>query len=159
MEINKDVVYFELNNWFSGRDYPNAEPFITWICENKFSNDEWLKENKLVCVKSYVDMSMNFVLLLLVNGLKKIVQNLSVESMKIILSLVIVSKMVKRLLKKMNMQNLTQNFSDYMEKMLNLGISQSMKKKILVYIQMKEKITICGIMMRRINNEISYYKF
>lgn len=60
MEINKDVVYFELNNWFSGRDYPNAEPFITWICENKFSNDEWLKENKLVCVKSYVDMSQNF---------------------------------------------------------------------------------------------------
>ena len=60
MEINKNVVYFELNNWFSGRDYPNAEPFLTWMHENKFSNDKWLKENKLVCVKSYVDMSMNF---------------------------------------------------------------------------------------------------
>lgn len=60
MEINNNVVYFEINNWFSGRDYPNAEPFLTWICENKFSNDEWLKENKLVCVKSYVDMSQNF---------------------------------------------------------------------------------------------------
>lgn len=60
MEINKDVVYFELNNWFSGRDYPNAEPFLTWMNENKFSDDTWLKENKLVCVKSYVDMSQNF---------------------------------------------------------------------------------------------------
>ena len=58
--MNSDVVYFELNNWFTGRDYPNAEPFITWMNDNKFSNNSWLKENKLVCVKSYVDMSLNF---------------------------------------------------------------------------------------------------
>lgn len=54
------VIYFELNNWFIGRDYPNEEPFVTWIREDKFSDDKWLKENKLVCVKSFVDMSLNF---------------------------------------------------------------------------------------------------
>ena len=34
-----DVVFFELNNWFAGRDYPLI-PFIT---ENlyKFSDDEY----------------------------------------------------------------------------------------------------------------------
>ena len=56
----KEVVYFELNNWFIGRDYPNEEPFVTWIREDRFSDDTWLKENKLVCVKSFVDMSLNF---------------------------------------------------------------------------------------------------
>ena len=59
-EIYGDIIYFELNNWFAGRDYPNAEPFITWMRENKFSDREWIKENKLVVVKSYVDMSFNF---------------------------------------------------------------------------------------------------
>ena len=55
-----DIIYFELNNWFIGRDYPNEEPFLTWMSENKFSDDKWCKENKLVVVKSYVDMSLNF---------------------------------------------------------------------------------------------------
>lgn len=56
----EEVVYFELNNWFIGRDYPNEEPFVTWIRKDRFSDDAWLKENKLVCVKSFVDMSLNF---------------------------------------------------------------------------------------------------
>ena len=30
-----EVVYFELNNWFSGRDYPDAEPFLSWMECNK----------------------------------------------------------------------------------------------------------------------------
>ena len=34
-----EIVYFELNNWFSGRDYPNEEPFTTWC-------DDDLKELK-----------------------------------------------------------------------------------------------------------------
>ena len=61
--MNKELVYFELNNWFSGRDYPNAEPFITWCGHDMnlyFSNEEWVKENKLVVVESYVDMSVNW---------------------------------------------------------------------------------------------------
>ena len=58
-----DIVYFELNNWFSGRDYPNAEPFLSWMKDDlnqKFRDEEWIKENKLVVVESLVDMSMNF---------------------------------------------------------------------------------------------------
>lgn len=58
-----EVIYFELNNWFSGRDYPNAEPFLSWMKDDlnqKFHDEEWIKENKLVVVESLVDMSMNF---------------------------------------------------------------------------------------------------
>lgn len=58
-----DIVYFELNNWFAGRDYPNAEPFLSWMRDDltqKFRDEEWIKENKLVVVESLVDMSMNF---------------------------------------------------------------------------------------------------
>ena len=58
-----DVVYFELNNWFSGRDYPNTEPFITWCGYDSnlyFDNIDWIKENKLVVIGSIVDMSCNW---------------------------------------------------------------------------------------------------
>jgi len=58
-----DVVYFELNNWFAGRDYPDAEPFTTW-CGNDmnlyFNNEDFVKKNKLVVVQSLVDMSTNW---------------------------------------------------------------------------------------------------
>lgn len=55
-----DIIYFEFNNWFSGRDYPIGEPFETWVNKNKFSNEEWVKENKL-CVRSgNIDMSVNW---------------------------------------------------------------------------------------------------
>ena len=57
-----EVVYFELNNWFSGRDYPDAEPFLSWMeCnkENKyyiqFRDESWIEENRLVVVESLVE--------------------------------------------------------------------------------------------------------
>ena len=58
-----DAVYFELNNWFAGRDYPNAEPFNTWCDDdmNLYLNDEnFVKENGLCVVCSYIDMSVNW---------------------------------------------------------------------------------------------------
>lgn len=58
-----EIVYFELNNWSPGRDYPNAEPFIGWMSDDlkqRFRNEEWVKENKLVVVESFVDMSSNY---------------------------------------------------------------------------------------------------
>lgn len=58
-----EVVYFELNNWACGHDYPDTEPFISWMCndlDQKFDNDCWVKENKLVVVESLVDMSINY---------------------------------------------------------------------------------------------------
>lgn len=27
----EEIVYFEINNWFAGRDYPNDEIFYKWI--------------------------------------------------------------------------------------------------------------------------------
>jgi len=59
----KDIVYFELNNWFSGRDYPDAEPFITWLGDDlhiKFDDEEWVKDNKLCVLEDLIDMSQNF---------------------------------------------------------------------------------------------------
>ena len=58
-----EIIYFELNNWFSGRDYPEAEPFLSWMKDDlkiKFNNEKWVTENKLCVLKSYVDMSQNF---------------------------------------------------------------------------------------------------
>ena len=61
--MNEDVVYFELNNWFPGRDYPNVEPFTTWCGDDLdlyFSNAEFVKEHKLCVVESFIDMSVNW---------------------------------------------------------------------------------------------------
>lgn len=58
-----DIVYFELNNWFSGRDYPNAEPFLSWLKNDlnlAFENEEWVKENQLCVLADVIDMSINF---------------------------------------------------------------------------------------------------
>ena len=58
-----DIVYFEVNNWFAGRDYPNDEPFKTWMKDDNlhdyFLNKEWVKKNKLVVAVCNVDMSLN----------------------------------------------------------------------------------------------------
>ena len=59
----QDIVYFELNNWFSGRDYPDAEPFLSWMQDDSkiiFANDEWAKANKLVVSETLIDMSLNY---------------------------------------------------------------------------------------------------
>ncbi len=59
----KDVVYFSVDNWFCGRDYPNDERFRKWMgndLDQAFRNEEWVKKNKL-CVKwGFIDMSMNY---------------------------------------------------------------------------------------------------
>lgn len=56
-----NIVYFELNDWFSGRDYPNAEPFRTWMDDDvlQFCDKKWVKENKLCVVVESIDMSIN----------------------------------------------------------------------------------------------------
>ena len=60
-EVMKDeIVYFELNNWFSGVDYPDEEPFTTWINEDKLSDDDWCKNQRLCVVYFCYDMSVNF---------------------------------------------------------------------------------------------------
>lgn len=59
----EEIVYFELNNWASGIDYPNAQPFLGWMNDDLnicFRSDEWAKENKICVVINLVDMSQNF---------------------------------------------------------------------------------------------------
>ena len=61
--VMSEYVYFELNNWFAGRNYPNEEPFKSW-CGNDlnlyFLNEDWVKENKLVVVADSIDMSIDW---------------------------------------------------------------------------------------------------
>ena len=59
---NKEIIYFDLNNWFSGRDYPEDEKFGKWGCDMQFSNDDWCKENKLCVVWGTIDMSFNWLI-------------------------------------------------------------------------------------------------
>lgn len=61
--MNKEIIYFELNNWSPEKDYPNEEPFISWMGNDlkiSFNNEKWVIENKLCVVQTLVDMSMNF---------------------------------------------------------------------------------------------------
>lgn len=62
MEKEK-IIYFEVNDWFSERDYPDTEPFLTWMKDDlnlQFRNKDWVLENKLCIVEQIVDMSINF---------------------------------------------------------------------------------------------------
>ena len=61
--MNNDVVYFSVNNWFCGRDYPKDEQFIKWLgndLKQTFRDEEWVKENKLCVRYGYIDMSQNY---------------------------------------------------------------------------------------------------
>lgn len=45
------------------KDLPDAEPFVSWMVNDfkqKFRDEDWVKENRLVVVESLVDMSLNY---------------------------------------------------------------------------------------------------
>ena len=55
-----DVVYFSVNNWMSGENYPPLDCFRKWLGDDlnqTFRNDAWCKENKLCVYYGVVDMS------------------------------------------------------------------------------------------------------
>ena len=61
----EEIVYFELNNWFAGRDYPNEEPFKSWLdndLKQMFLNKNWVKENRLCVLFQILDMSFNYLI-------------------------------------------------------------------------------------------------
>lgn len=61
--MNGNVIYFSVNNWFCGEDYPPTENFKKWLgsdLNQTFRNDEWTKENKLCIYCGLIDMSMNY---------------------------------------------------------------------------------------------------
>lgn len=55
-----DVVYFSLNDWFCGRDYPKDGCLKQFVESYKFSDDAWCKENRLCVLCGNVDMSVNW---------------------------------------------------------------------------------------------------
>lgn len=61
--MNNDVIYFSVNNWFCGRDYPDTPNFKKWLgndLKQTFTNDEWCKENKLCVTCEIIDMSHGY---------------------------------------------------------------------------------------------------
>jgi hypothetical protein len=61
--MENDVVYFSVNNWFCGRDYPDTRNFRKWLGDDlnqNFRSDEWCKKNKLCVYYGTVDMSQNY---------------------------------------------------------------------------------------------------
>lgn len=60
---NNDVIYFSVNNWFCGRDYPDTKNFRKWLGDDlnqNFMSDKWCKENKLCVYQGCIDMSCNY---------------------------------------------------------------------------------------------------
>ena len=60
--MSDNIIYFEVNNWFAGRDYPDCEPFTSWLGDigSVFNNDEWFKQQKICVVHELIDMSDNY---------------------------------------------------------------------------------------------------
>lgn len=60
---NDEIIYFSVNNWFSGRDYPPTPNFKKWLgndLQQTFENDKWAKKNKLCIYHGVLDMSFNY---------------------------------------------------------------------------------------------------
>lgn len=55
-----EVVYFELNDWFAGRDYPVDGSLKQFVEEYLFSKDDWCRDNKLCVRAGNIDMSVNW---------------------------------------------------------------------------------------------------
>lgn len=69
-----EIVYFELNNWFAGIDYPDNERFINWMHDDlniKFSSEKWAEENRLCIAVRFIDMSQNFCITATKNWVEK----------------------------------------------------------------------------------------
>lgn len=59
----EEIIYFEIDNWFAGRDYPNAQPFLNWMNDDlnlTFTNNDWCIDNHLCVEATIIDMSVCF---------------------------------------------------------------------------------------------------
>ena len=58
-----DVVYFSVNNWMYGHDYPPTDNFRKWLgndLHQSFRDEPWVRENKLCVRCGCIDMSQNY---------------------------------------------------------------------------------------------------
>ena len=61
--MKDEIIYFSVNNWFEGRDYPPTDNFRKWLRDDfqqQFKDDKWAKENKLCIAYELIDQSMNY---------------------------------------------------------------------------------------------------
>ena len=61
--MNEEVIYFSVNNWFCGIDYPPTKNFKKWMGDDlnqQFTDNEWCKENKLCVYWGVIDISQNY---------------------------------------------------------------------------------------------------
>ncbi len=61
--MDSGIIYFSVNNWMYGQDYPPTENFRKWLgndLNQSFRNEEWVKENKLCVRCGCIDMSQNY---------------------------------------------------------------------------------------------------
>ena len=61
--MDSGIIYFSVNNWMYGEDYPPTENFRKWLgndLDQTFQNEEWVKENKLCVRCGFYDMSQNY---------------------------------------------------------------------------------------------------
>ena len=52
-----EIIYFEVNDWSAGRDFPDCEPFNTWLDIDNltFRNKQWLIENNQMSIMKYLE--------------------------------------------------------------------------------------------------------
>lgn len=61
-----NIIYFEIDDWCPGQNYPNCEPFLSWMSNetdgSPLRDEKWVKKNK-ICVKIFpIDMSIDFMI-------------------------------------------------------------------------------------------------
>lgn len=59
----EEIIYFEMDNWFAGQDYPNAQPFLNWMNDDlnlTFTNNNWCIDNHLCVEATMIDISVCF---------------------------------------------------------------------------------------------------
>ncbi len=63
MDNKEEIIYFSVNNWFAGRDFPATENFYKWLGDyinESFRDDDWCRKNGLCVYYGPVDMSTNY---------------------------------------------------------------------------------------------------
>ena len=73
---NTDVIFFELNDWIYGRDYPVDESIATLVKTHQFSSDSWCKSQGICVVAGHIDMSVNWCITAPKNWIEKVCLNM-----------------------------------------------------------------------------------
>lgn len=86
--MNNDIVYFEINDWWAGETFPDKEPFIDWCWEIRsyLLNTSWCKENKIISIGYWEDMSISVIVAAPIDWVKENCPSLLDEDRRFILT-------------------------------------------------------------------------